>query len=247
MNYQRRNFTPSQWFGRLGVLTVGLVLAGCQSGPVETAAVRSPQSSVAQPAGSASPIENYKRKVMREAMAGLRYDTGRVEVDLEQAGALGGIGDLEAAYVEYAAGEDDLANYNNFIGAIRHFSNAVMMMPNEATFYLGLGRALAYKGRAESAESAFRTALDLDADWAEAHELLAEHLYSYGKYDEAIAEWQAALAIDGNLGAAQGRLALAYYYQNDYVRAEQHLREADRLGYEMPAQFRPLLAAELGQ
>ncbi len=243
MTFQRLQTRPTwYWVGVAGICAVGLGLAGCQSTPTETAHIAG--ESAAQ---GTSPIENYKQQIVREAMAGLRYDSGRVELDPLVGRDVGNVGDLDAAYAEFAAGEFDLTHENQFLKAIRHFSDAVMMVQDEPTFYVGLGQALDFKGRATQAEAAYRTALDLDPQSAEAHQLLAAHLYSYGRATEAISEWRAVLALEYNTAAAHGRLALAYYYQNDYAASARHLHEADRLGYDTPPQFRPLLAAALGQ
>jgi len=240
--------------GLAAAALVGL-LAGCQSTSITSVDKRTadpnvehaPQTATAD-ASPTNPIQQYKQKVLREAMQGLRYDTGRVRIDSEHPRNLEGVGTLEAARAKYRQGEFDLAYYNNFLGAIRKFSDAVIIKPDEPTFYLGLGKALEYKGRPEQAEAAYRTALDLNPELVEAHALLAANLYAAGKYQNAIDEWNLVVSLDPNNGEAHGRLALAYYYQNNYALSQEHLEQADRLGYDgIPPQFRPLLASHAGR
>ena len=196
----------------------------------------------------ANPIEQYKQKVVREAMEGLRYDTGRVEIDKTHPRNLENIGNLDAAHAAHEQGQYNLNNHNNFLGAIRNFSDAVIIAPDEPTLYVSLGEALSYKGQNKPAEASFRTALDLNPNLIDARQDLAALLYSVGRENEAIEEWNAVLTLDPNNAEAHGRLALAYYYQNDYTQSQNHLRRADQLGYDgIPPQFRPLLASHSGK
>lgn len=239
--------------GLVAAALVGL-LAGCQSTSITSVDKRTadpnvedvPQTATAD-ASPANPIEQYKQKVLRQAMQGLRYDTGRVRIDPDHPRDIEGIGNIEAARAKYREGELDLANYNNFLGAIRNFSDAVIIRPDEPSFYLGLGQSLDYKGRAKQAEAAYRTALDLDPELVEAHAFLAANLYAAGEFQSAIDEWNLVVGLDPNNGEAHGRLALAYYYQRNYTLSQKHLKEADRLGYDgIPPQFRPLLTSHSG-
>jgi len=240
--------------GLVAAALVGL-LAGCQSTSMTSVDKRTADPNVEYPpqtatadASPANPIEQYKQKILREAMQGLRYDTGRVRIDPDHPRNLQGVGTIEAARAKYRQGEYDLTHYNNFLGAIRNFSDAVIIKPDEPTLYLGLGKSLDYKGRPEQAEAAYRTALDLNPELVEAHALLAANLYAAGKDQNAIDEWNLVIGLDPNDGEAHGRLALAYYYQNNYTLSQKHLEQADRLGYDgIPPQFRPLLASHSGR
>jgi len=240
--------------GLTAILMLGLT--ACQSTSVTTnidkrtvdpSVEYAPQTATAD-ASPLNPIEQYKQKVVREAMEGLRYDSGRVEIDKMHPRNLENIGNLDAARTAYEQGQYDLDNHNNFLGAIRNFSDAVIIAPDEPTLYVALGEALSYKGQNKPAEASFRTALDLNPNLIEARQDLANLLNSLGRDNEAIAEWNSILTLDPNNAEAHGRLALAYYYQNDYTQSQKHLRRADQLGYDgIPPQFRPLLASHSGQ
>jgi len=236
--------------------TLMLGLTACQSATTTSnidkrtaePTVEYPTKTATAEASPANPIEQYKQKIVREAMEGLRYDSGRVEIDLQHPRNLENIGNLHAARAAYDQGQFDLDNHNNILGAIRNFTDAVIIAPNEPTLYIALGEALSYKGRNKPAEAAFRTALDLNPNMIDAMQDLANLLNSVGRENEAIAEWNAVLKLDPNNAEAHGRLALAYYYQNDYAQSQNHLRRADQLGYDgIPPQFRPLLASHSGK
>lgn len=240
--------------GLTATLMVGLT--ACQSTTTtayidhqttDTTVEYAPQTATSE-ASPVNPIEQYKQKVVREAMEGLRYDTGRVEIDKRHPRNLEGVGNFDAARAAYERGQYDLNNHNNFLGAIRNFSDAVIIAPNEPNLYIALGEALSYKGQTKPAEAAFRTAIDFDPNLIDARQDLANLLYSSGRSNEAIEEWNTILTLDPNNAEAHGRLALAYYYQNDYAKSNNHLRRADQLGYDgIPAQFRPLLASRSGE
>lgn len=78
------------------------------------------------------------------------------------------------------------------------------------------------------AEKEFRAAVKIRADFSEAHNNLAVVAQHFGRFDEAIAESEAALA---NIAyrdpyAAEGNLGLAYTSKGDLVRAAAQLRKS---------------------
>ena len=225
-----------------GAICMSAALVGCAN---FNASVEGEARADDSSAAAVSPIESYKQKVVRDAMAGLTYDSGRVEIDRENPRTLVGIGDADAAHTKYEEGLFELGNHNNFLGAIRAFSDAVIMMPGEADYYVGLGKALDYKGKPRQAEAAYRSALDLKPDHHEGLERLAHNLYAHGKYDDAINTWQKLVERDPNNAEAHGRLALAYYYAGRYAESWRHTHRAEELGYALPSQFRPLLTQHM--
>jgi len=61
--------------------------------------------------------------------------------------------------------------------------------------YYKSGLILAEEGREDEAVRAFRQALGIRPDWAEAHSLLGSILFKAGKYSEAEAELRKAVAL----------------------------------------------------
>jgi len=220
-----------------------LAAAGCAARNDGPAARLDASASTKTASADAGPIENYKQQVFREATEGLRYDTGRVEIDAASARTLEGVGDPEAAQAHYEEGRFQLGNHNNFLGAIRAFSDAVIMAPDEARYYVALGQALDYKGSPEYAQAAYRTAIDLDPMLVEAHARFAANLYGMGEAEQAIDVWREVLALDPDHAEAHGMLARALYYEHEYDTAWRHLVEAERLGENMPQPLRSRLAA----
>ena len=90
------------------VAAVALV-AGCQPGQTDTGQTLIEQRAASSPAAPAertiSPPNEYRRRLTREAMRGLRYDSGRVEIDREAAAELVQGQDVQAAQSEYERGQ----------------------------------------------------------------------------------------------------------------------------------------------
>lgn len=245
--------TKGTWATRFGILAIlcalGLAIYAFSGTGEKPAGTTDDTMSASD---GASPIETYKKRVVREAMAGLRYDSGRVELDRATAPELDRLGDPAAASERREAGYASLGDYNNFLGAIRHFSDAVLTDPTDAQSYAGLGRALFLKGKVDESEAALRTALDLDATLPEPRALLASLLYGSGRRDAGIEQWRSVLTVVGEDPSDEHadvrtetheRLATALYYAGDLAGAREHAAEAERRGGIVSEPFRALLAA----
>ncbi|MBU0638553.1 MAG: hypothetical protein KKB50_06785 [Planctomycetes bacterium] len=229
------------------VLTLFVVLAvcalpACKSTDGNKAATIAPDRHATQ---TASPIEDYRHERLRQAMAGLSYDSGRVAVDEEFAATIATRGDHDAAAAEYELGEDLLLEQNDRIGAIAAFTRAVLIWPEEARFYDGLGRALLWKGKASEAIAAFRTGLDLEPQSVELHFLLADTLNRIGDAAGATAGYETVLELDPGHAAAHGRLARLCYYAGDDEGAWRHIAAAEQGGEVLPAQLPLLLKGQM--
>ncbi len=218
----------------LGLASVMTFAIGCESDAPESRSTATP---------GLNPIQNYKHQVMHDATVGLRYAHNRVAVDLEADRRLEP--NTQQAAAMYEQGTFHLGDHNNFLGAIRAYSDAVMLDPTDAQHYVGLGRALDYKGSPSKAEAAYRTALDLDMRNLEAHELLARNLSGKGQAAESITEWNRVLVLNPDHADAHGYLASIHYLNGNYSDAMDHLNDAERLGYPAPARLRSALEAHL--
>jgi len=195
------------------------------------------------PSGSGtSPAESYKQRVLREAMRGLRYDTGRVRIDETDRREVDRPGDPTAAREDAERGEMFLRR-NVEVFAIGAFTEAVITTPDDPALYEGLGRALRRKGKIDEAEAALRTAIDRDPGFALARRDLAELLDANGRRNEAIEEWNRVLAIDPADGRAHARLAAVHLLRGDLDAARTHGETAERLGTRMAARFFPAIDA----
>ncbi len=224
-----------QWF-LLGVCAAAM-LFGCQMNRARPLSSTSVIHGAA--AGTASP--DWRRERERRAMRGLRYDTGRVEVDEAFGATVPGRGDVAAAEAEYARGLALLAD-NRQLEALATFTRAVIMTPDKAEFYAGLARVLMYQGGlSQQALAALRTGLDLAANSVELHYLLAELHNRLGQRDAAVAEYHTVLSLDPDNGDVHARLAVLAYYAGDSAAAWEHYRTAGALGADVPVQLVPLL------
>jgi tetratricopeptide (TPR) repeat protein len=232
---------------RLAMLTAAAaaLTAGCHEGRPESASpAMAPQSATGQMApapAETGPPNEYRHALLRDAMRGLRYDSGRVEIDPETAQAVIQGEDRKEAPAEFERGRE-LLDHNQVIAAIKAHTKAVLLDPEEPEFYEGLGLALMAKRKPSKAAAAFRTALDLAPDSVSARFHLSEALNWLGQLDEAIHELREVLARDPDYAEAQSRLAIALYYAGQDKEAWEHVHRAEELGQEVPPQFRALLA-----
>ena len=93
-----------------------------------------------------------------------------------------------------------------------------------ASFRAGL--AAQQQGNAQRAADAYRRAIEIDPDYAEAHANLGVVLARMGKYEEAVASYERALRINPRLNAARLNLGLAQYRAGLLPRAVQTIQAA---------------------
>jgi tetratricopeptide (TPR) repeat protein len=232
----------------LSVLVVGglLVLAG--SGMRTEPVAPKPDAPVAGPQlGAMNPIEDYREERLKAALRGLRYESGEVTIDEEVAPEIAQRGTPEEAMVAYDEGLNLLEVENLRTDAIAAFTRSVIIAPEEPEPYYGLGLALSQRGRMDQAEAAFRTALQHDGRYVDAQYQLAETLWKIGRQEDANAALRRVIELDGDHAEAHSRLSIGLYYVHDYSGAWDEFRAAEALGYEMPAQFRPLLEGQLAE
>jgi tetratricopeptide (TPR) repeat protein len=222
-----------RWSGVLAVLALAL---GCTGGPGPVADDGA--------GGGASPVENYKEQRMRDAMRGLSYDTGRVTLTSES-GKVAQRGTAQDA-ARIAAEADRVFQTNDWPAAIGLYTKAVIVAPDRAATYLGLAQALRPKGRDAEAEAALRTAIDLDPKNLSAHVALARVVDSRGESQATVAAWRQVSALDSRNSEAHARIAVATYYMGDARGAWRAIGECERLGGEVPSQFKDMVRSEVG-
>ena len=224
------------------ILTSALGLWGCQAGQPATQ-----ETAAAGSQSAADPGSDYKKELDRLAMRGLRYDSGRVQIDTPVAAKLVPSPDAALAPAQREQGLVELYVNNDRHAAIATLSRAVINDPGAPATYEALGRALLFKGNLAESEAAFRSALDLDENFAEAGFQLGAMLQMSGRNAEAIEQWLDLLQRNPNHGEAHSRLAIELYYAARYDEAWQHVHAAQRLGAPVPPQFLPLLAAQAAE
>jgi tetratricopeptide (TPR) repeat protein len=90
------------------------------------------------------------------------------------------------------------------------------------------GLADSAAGRLDLAEPQFRTAIQLDPNYAAAHYFLARLLYTRNRFDEAIQESNHAIALSPGLVRAYENLGLCYEGKHNSIEAERWYLEAIR-------------------
>lgn len=153
----------------LGFSTVISMLIGCRAS--EKAPVLAEPMVVSGPAAGASPIANYRQEHYRNAIRGLTYESGFVELgtDAQEVLAEGHAEEGVDALLERGA---DRLEHNMVIEALEVYTLAVLVDPAAASAYEGLGRAFGGKGKMENAIASFRTALRIDPSLTEARYML---------------------------------------------------------------------------
>ncbi|MCP4251617.1 MAG: tetratricopeptide repeat protein [bacterium] len=226
------------------VLPVALV-AGCQ--PQQRPAAPVPWTQQARAATdpdaatALTPPNEYRQRLTRAAMRGLKYDTGRAVIDATVSAELAPTPDADRAREEFQRGLA-LLQENAVNQALKAHTRAVLLAPDVAEFYRGLGQALLTKRKIRQAAAAFRTALDRTPDDVEALFGLADALNRLGRLEEAVATFGEMLDREPNHAAAHRHLAVAQYYAGRLDEAKKHAARADALGTPVPPQLRDLLA-----
>ncbi len=103
--------------------------------------------------------------------------------------------------------------------AIKEYSNALKLKPDDPDVYINLGNAYAKQGRSKEAIKEYSNALKLKPDDPVAHNSLGNANANQGHLDEAIKEYTNALKLKPDYPEAHYNLGLVYYNQG-------HLEEA---------------------
>lgn len=233
-----------------------LLLIGCERTASESASRSAAESSTATGkqstapsaggTGGASPIENYKQARLIEAMRGLKYDTGVVELDPEYAPAIAG--EVEGqSYDALITAAYELLNGGLGVEAIGAFTRTVIHSPDQVAGYEGLAEALITKGRVKESRAALRTALALDDLSVSLRFKYAQNLERMGDLPGQIAAYQRVLEVAPNHTEALSRLAIAHYFAEDFAGAWKYTHDCEAAGGAVPPQFRELLASRLSE
>jgi len=157
------------------------------------------------------------------------YQLGRDEVKLRGEGYLGLV---EAAL--------KLGLYDETIDACR---NAFSIDSLNAKTHFFHGQALEAKRRFEKAVDAYEKAYMLQPEWAEAHYRRGVCFDYSGKLAYAIEEYNRAITVNPNLGEAHYALSVAYYRNEQYHSAWEHIKLLRDLNYFIPSDFLETLSA----
>jgi tetratricopeptide (TPR) repeat protein len=111
-------------------------------------------------------------------------------------------------------GQQDFAN------AITHYRRATELDPSYSSAFNLLGYALRQAGDYAGAEKAFQKYIELIPGDPNPYDSLAELLMKMGRFDDSIAQYKKALAIDGNFLASHTGIATDLMYLDKPAEAE---------------------------
>lgn len=132
---------------------------------------------------------------------------------------------LQEARLGMALVEQESGNAKAAIGAIQE----VIAHKESAIAYFYQGITLYKQGNLKDAQAAFRKAIELDPNYAEAHANLGLTLNQQGKLQEAIEQTRQALRIHPDLAEAQYNLGVALQAQGQLKQAIEAYKEAIRI------------------
>ena len=232
---------------------VSLTLPGCDdccSGDACTVALDTDAAPVAAAEGSeeggaegAEPVSEFQEAREREAVRGLEFDGGRARVVPDEARHVVAAPDRAAADAAYAEGQTHLES-NEVLDAIRSRTRAVLLAPDVAQMYAGLGDALVREEGWESrAAAAYRTALDLEPDSALLWSRYADASWRTGDVTGSVSAWKRAIEIDPKGAEPFVRLGNIAFLEGKDAEAWQYVHEAEARGGTVPPQMREMLAA----
>jgi tetratricopeptide (TPR) repeat protein len=253
--------SASKWAVGWGLVGMSAACAPPAPGPARSSAAESPAEafagadapaahglgvvdgqSTASADGAAEPLTlDYKKQRKLDAMRGLAYDSGRVQIAAGEASQIVSGRDPGAASIARLLAQDQMQS-NLVYEAIASATRAVLLAPDVSEGYLVLGQALLLKRLVPEATAAFRSGVDLAPDSVGLHFALGDALARGDARRESTAHFERALELDPAHAAARERLAIQLYYLGEHARAWQHVHAAEASGRAVPPQFRAQLA-----
>jgi tetratricopeptide (TPR) repeat protein len=123
----------------------------------------------------------------------------------------------------------ELMNDGRPAEAVRYYTAALALRPDNPGIYLNRGRALEEAGELDAAIADFRRSTELAPTYAAAHVDLGHALQAKGRRGEAIGEFREAIRIKPDLAAAHTNLGNALSDEGQLDEAIAEFREAVRL------------------
>jgi TolB-like protein/Tfp pilus assembly protein PilF len=127
------------------------------------------------------------------------------------------------------------SRHNSFLRAKEAVGKALALDPELAQAQASLAfNTFYYDWDWPAAEVSFRRAIELNPNYATAHQWYAEFLYYQGRFSEASAEIRQAYDLDPQSVVISVQLASPYFYSRQWERAMEGVREAMKLDSSFP-------------
>jgi tetratricopeptide (TPR) repeat protein len=181
-------------------------------------------------------FEHLKKAV---ALAGKASDGESMLIQANEAGANGDpakqkeiLEKLVSAYPNDERAHFNLGGYyfgqQDFTQAINHYKRATELGPDYSTAFNILGYAYRQNEAYSDAENAFKKYIDLIPNDPNPYDSYAELLLKMGRFDEAITQYNKALAIDSNFINSHFGIAAALTYKGKPADAQAELQKMEQ-------------------
>jgi len=178
-------------------------------------------------------FEHLKKAI---ALADKASDGERMLIQAAEAGANGDptkqkeiLDKLVAAYPNDERAHFNLGGYHfgqqDFAQAIHHYKRATELAPDYSTAFNILGYAYRQNEAYSDAENAFKKYIQLIPNDPNPYDSYAELLLKMGRFDEAITQYNKALAIDSNFINSHFGIAAALTYKGKPADAQAELQK----------------------
>jgi len=127
---------------------------------------------------------------------------------------------------------------------IAPLAQLVGLKPTDVDIGAEFAKALYRTKQYKEAIAAFKHVIDLDPGFADDYYNLGLCYFELEDYDKSLTTWLTALAYDPKNASARKGLAVAYWKRKDYDRAWEAVRDCQRLGITLDAEFLRSLQAD---
>jgi len=129
--------------------------------------------------------------------------------------------------------------------AIRHYREAIRIMPSYADAWYNIGTTMAKQGKSAQAIPFYEKALQYQPQFVEAYNNLGTALLNRGKYEESITCFKKSLQIDPKYAEAYNNIGVALAGKEQYAESVKYFQEALRIKPDYIVAQKNLLSAQM--
>jgi tetratricopeptide (TPR) repeat protein len=129
-------------------------------------------------------------------------------------------------------------HFNDLKGCLEYNQRAIQARPRFAEGYGNIGFAHLQMGNIDEAISALEKAISFNPKFLQAYTNLGNAYLMKGMVDKSIEINIKALEMEPAFAVAHNNLAIAFLEKGDKVKAAEHCRQAESMGYEVAPQIK---------